>query len=97
MLLPHYSIRTLFLGTAVFALCMLIVSSALKGTGLAIAATALFLFTALFFIAAAGIYLFIRIIGELPFFRDRVTPPMVPGAEQESTEGVIRSSAPTTT
>jgi lysylphosphatidylglycerol synthetase-like protein (DUF2156 family) len=85
MILPSYSTRTMMLIIAALALAMTTLALALQGTGWAIAVAAILGFAALLLLVHGGFFGLIYAIGSLPAFRDSATPPLVPGAEQEST------------
>lgn len=85
MILPRYSSRTMLLIIAVLAVAMTTLASALQGTGWAIAVAAILSFAALLLIVHGGFFGLMYAIGSLPTFRGSDTPPLVPGAEQEST------------
>ena len=85
MLLPRYSTRTMLLIIAALALAMTTLASALSGSGWAIAVAAILGFAALLLIVHGSLFGLIYAIGGLPVFREAATPPLVPGAEQEST------------
>lgn len=85
MILPRYSTRTMLFIVAALALAMTTLASALSGSGWAIAVASLLGFAALLLIVHGSLFGLIYAIGGLPVFRESVTPPLVPGAEQEST------------
>ncbi len=85
MIVPRYSSRTMFLIVAVLAVGMTTLASAVQGTGWAIAVASVLGFAALLLLVHGGLFGLIYALGSLPAFRDSVTPPLVPGAEQEST------------
>lgn len=85
MILPSYTSRTMLLLIAALALAMMILVLALQGSGWAIAVAAILGFAALLLIVHGGFFGLMYAIGSLPAFRDSFTPPLVPGAEQEST------------
>ncbi len=70
---------------AALALAMTTLASALSGSGWAIAGATILGFAALLLIVHGSLFGLIYAIGGIPVFRASVTPPLVPGAEQEST------------
>lgn len=70
---------------AALALAMMTLASALNGTGWAIAVAAMLGFAALLLVVHGGLFGLIYAFGALPVFKETTTPPLVPGAEQEST------------
>lgn len=85
MLLPEYSMRTMVLLVSALAIPMTTLMLALQGIGWAIVVSAMFGFIALLLIVHGGFFGLIYAIGSLSPFRESATPPLVPGAEQEST------------
>jgi hypothetical protein len=85
MIMPRYSLRSLFVFTAIFALFMVVVSSASHGAELAVAATAGVTVIVISLLVQAAMFFVLRLIGEARYFRGSDTPPLVPGAKQEAT------------
>jgi hypothetical protein len=85
MILPRYSSRTMLLIIAALALAMTTLASALSGSSWAVAVAAVLGFAALMLLVHGSLFGLIYALGGLPAFRETSTPPLVPGAEQEST------------
>lgn len=70
---------------AALALAMTTLASALSGSGWAIAVATILGFAALMLLVHGSLFGLIYAIGGVSTFRESSTPPLVPGAEQEST------------
>jgi hypothetical protein len=88
MLIPQYSLRWLFGLTVALAFCLLILRAALNDVSWALGVVAILLMLLCCALVAAVQFSFIYLLGGLPIFRAAETPPLVPGAEQESPIGM---------
>jgi len=73
--------------TAVIAVCVLVVSIAGRDVSWALGAAVFLTVLVTSALISAGLFGVIYALGSLPFFSNSVTPPMIPGAEQESPRG----------